>query len=150
MLWFAKKSSRSFKNITNKKGTSFHLVWCHYQLYCAFIDFEKAFDKIWREGLWYKLLINNINGKMLNVIQNIYKDIKSNIILKPHWFSCITKKSSEYLLSLSLKIAVKSLPKQLTNVMYCVFIDFEKAFDFGVMSPFGISCYSFAPSEMLK
>jgi hypothetical protein len=49
-------------------------------MYCAFIDFEKAFDKIWREGLW-------------------------------------SKKSSEYLLSLSLKIAVKSLPKQLTNVI---------------------------------
>ena len=48
------------------------------KMYCAFIYFEKAFDKIWREG--YKLLINNINGKMLNVIQNIHKDIKSNII----------------------------------------------------------------------
>ena len=61
------------------------------KLYCAFIDFEKAFDKIWREGLWYKLLINNINGKMLNVIQNIYKDIKSNIIFnnsKSDYFPC--------------------------------------------------------------
>ena len=50
------------------------------KMYCAFIDFEKAIDTIWREGLWYKLLINNINGKLLNAIQNIYKDIKSNII----------------------------------------------------------------------
>ena len=61
------------------------------KMYCAFIDFEKAFDKIWREGLWYKLLINNINGKMLNVIQNIYKDIKSNIIFnnsKSDYFPC--------------------------------------------------------------
>jgi hypothetical protein len=61
------------------------------KMYCAFIDFEKAFDKIWREELWYKLLINNINGKMLNVIQNIYKDIKSNIIFnnsKSDYFPC--------------------------------------------------------------
>ena len=61
------------------------------KMYCAFIDFEKAFDKIWREGLWYKLLINNINEKMLNVIQNIYKDIKSNIIFnnsKSDYFPC--------------------------------------------------------------
>jgi hypothetical protein len=37
------------------------------------------------------LLINNINGKMLNVIQNIYKDIKSNIIFnnsKSDYFPC--------------------------------------------------------------
>jgi hypothetical protein len=26
-LWFSKKSSRSFENIANKKGTSFHLVY---------------------------------------------------------------------------------------------------------------------------
>jgi len=61
------------------------------KMYCVFIDFEKAFDKIWREGLWYKLLINNINWKMLNVIQNIYKDIKSNIIYnnsKSDYFPC--------------------------------------------------------------
>jgi hypothetical protein len=24
-------------------------------MFCAFIDFEKAFDKVWRDGLWYKL-----------------------------------------------------------------------------------------------
>ena len=47
-------------------------------MYCALIDFEKAFDKIWRGGLWYALLINNINEKMLNVIQNIYREITYN------------------------------------------------------------------------
>ena len=35
-------------------------------MYCAFVDFEKAFDNIWRVALWYKLLLNNINGKMYN------------------------------------------------------------------------------------
>ena len=36
-------------------------------------------------------IFNNINGKMLNVIQNIYKDIKSNIIFnnsKSDYFPC--------------------------------------------------------------
>jgi hypothetical protein len=46
----------------------------------VFIDFEKAFDKVWRDGLWYKLLLNNINGKMFQIIQNMYKNIKSNIV----------------------------------------------------------------------
>jgi hypothetical protein len=26
------------------------------------MDFEKAFDKVWRDDLWCKLLLNNING----------------------------------------------------------------------------------------
>jgi hypothetical protein len=27
------------------------------KLYCAFVDFAKAFDTIWRDGLWHKLLL---------------------------------------------------------------------------------------------
>jgi len=49
------------------------------KLYCAFIDFEKAFDRVWRDGLFYKLLLNNINGKMYNIISNMYSNIKSCI-----------------------------------------------------------------------
>ena len=41
------------------------------KLFCAFIDFEKAFDTVWRDGLWYKLLMCNIKGKMYNVILNL-------------------------------------------------------------------------------
>ena len=47
------------------------------QLFCAFVDFEKAFDVVWRDTLWYKLLLNHINGKMYNIILNMYKDVKS-------------------------------------------------------------------------
>ena len=49
------------------------------KLFCAFIDFEKAFDKVWREGLFYKMMLNKINGKMYNVIINMYDSIKSCI-----------------------------------------------------------------------
>jgi hypothetical protein len=49
------------------------------KLFRAFIDFEKAFDKVWREGLFYKMMLNNINGKMYNVIINMYDSIKSCI-----------------------------------------------------------------------
>ena len=47
------------------------------RLYCAFLDYEKAFDKIDRAFLWQKLLANNINGKILNVIKNMYLNAKS-------------------------------------------------------------------------
>lgn len=38
------------------------------KLYCAFIDFKAAFDKVWRVGLWKKLLKNNISGKCFKII----------------------------------------------------------------------------------
>jgi hypothetical protein len=40
------------------------------KLFCAFVDFEKAFDTVWRDALWYKMLLNNINGNMYQVIFN--------------------------------------------------------------------------------
>ena len=41
------------------------------KLVCAFIDFAKAFDTVWRSGLWSKLLGNETNGKMYNIIYNM-------------------------------------------------------------------------------
>ena len=49
------------------------------KLFCIFIDFEKAFDKVWREGLWHKLILNNIKGKVYNIIYNMYQGIKSRV-----------------------------------------------------------------------
>ena len=52
------------------------------KLHCALVDFAKAFDTVWRDGLWHKLLLNNMNGNMFNVIVNMYKDTKSRIVYK--------------------------------------------------------------------
>jgi hypothetical protein len=35
---------------------------------------------VWRDGLWYKLHMCNIKGKMYNVILNLYNNIKSRIV----------------------------------------------------------------------
>ena len=50
------------------------------KLYCSFVDFSKAFDSVWRGGLWMKLLGNSINGKMFQVIHNLYQNIKSCVV----------------------------------------------------------------------
>ena len=61
------------------------------KLFCAFIDYRKAFDTVWHAGLWYKLIQNNISGKVFNVIQNMYKNIKSCVTInknKSDFFVC--------------------------------------------------------------
>ena len=47
------------------------------KLFCTFIDFTAAFDKVWRTGLWTKRIKNNVNGKCFVVIKNMYENIKS-------------------------------------------------------------------------
>ena len=47
------------------------------KLFCSYIDFSKAFDSVWRIGLWRKLLRNEINGNFFRVIHNMYQNIKS-------------------------------------------------------------------------
>ena len=47
------------------------------KLYCAFVDYKKAFDTVWRSALWHKLVMSGIKGKLYNVIVNMYKNIKS-------------------------------------------------------------------------
>jgi exonuclease III len=52
------------------------------KLFCAFIDYQKAFDTVWRDGLWYKLYTQNgVEGKLLNVIKNMYTNIKSCVFV---------------------------------------------------------------------
>jgi len=45
------------------------------KLYCAFVDFEKAFDSIDREKLWVKLVQMGISTKIINLLRGIYDDV---------------------------------------------------------------------------
>ena len=49
------------------------------KLYSAFIDFRKAFDFVVSDVLWFKLIESGIRGKILNVIQPMYKSIKRRV-----------------------------------------------------------------------
>ena len=51
------------------------------KLFCAFVDYAKAFDTIWRDGLWYKLNKCGIckASKLYRIIFNMYQGIKSCI-----------------------------------------------------------------------
>ena len=49
------------------------------RLYCAFVDYQKAFDTVNRTHLWSKLLSIGIKGRIFDVITNTYKDAQSCI-----------------------------------------------------------------------
>ena len=50
-------------------------------LFIAFIDYQKAFDTVWRAGLWLKLINEGVSGKFLNVIKDMYSKSKSCVLL---------------------------------------------------------------------
>ena len=49
------------------------------KLNTCFIDFKKAFDSVWHDGLFYKLLQYNIGGKFYDLIKNLYSKTKCSI-----------------------------------------------------------------------
>ena len=51
------------------------------RLFCAFIDYQKAFDLVDRSSLWSKLLAYNINGRFMKLIFNLYQNTKACIKL---------------------------------------------------------------------
>ena len=43
------------------------------KLYACYIDFRKAFDTVWHQGLFHKLQEANIKGNFLNTLKDMYK-----------------------------------------------------------------------------
>ena len=49
-------------------------------IYACFVDFRKAYDTVWRNGLFYKLLRNhNISPKFVRILQSMYTDISGKV-----------------------------------------------------------------------
>lgn len=46
------------------------------KLYACFVDFQKAFDSIWHEGMLIKILESDIRGNVYTIIKDIYKQNK--------------------------------------------------------------------------
>ena len=44
-------------------------------LYTCFVDFEKAFDTVWRNALFKKLEYMGIKGNLLRILRNMYSDV---------------------------------------------------------------------------
>jgi hypothetical protein len=51
------------------------------ELYHNFIDFKKAFDRVWHEGLWRVLKEYNIDNQLIEVIKSLYDEATSAVLL---------------------------------------------------------------------
>ena len=49
------------------------------RLYACFVDFQKAFDKVWRVGLFYKLQLMGIKGNFYQVIKSMYRNVETSV-----------------------------------------------------------------------
>ena len=78
-----KKGARTSDNMFIIR--SLHEKYCikeNKKIYVSFIDFKKAFDSIWHEGLFLKLLKLGIGGQFYNIIKDMYKNVSSSIRCK--------------------------------------------------------------------
>ena len=49
------------------------------RLDAAFLDLEKAYDRVWRAGLWEALKQYGVKGRLLRAIQGLYKDSDATV-----------------------------------------------------------------------
>ena len=111
---------------------------CNKTLFCAFIDYRKAFDSVDRCALWHKLLQYCIDGKMFKIIHNMYERAKSCVRLgtklSDHFYSNVgvrqVENLSPVLFSLFLNDLVEFISQTydgLTNVYNAthIFLDTE-------------------------
>ena len=49
------------------------------KLYYSFIDLKRAFDSVYRNGLWYKLIKKGVDGKLFQIIRSIYAGVNCSV-----------------------------------------------------------------------
>ena len=47
----------------------------------GFLDISKAFDKMWHDGIIFKLTQNSISGNLLNLLRDFLNDRKQGVVL---------------------------------------------------------------------
>ena len=78
-------------------------------LYHNFIDFKKAFDRVWHKALWTVKRKYNINNNIICTIMSLYDHAKSLVLVagkRSNWFSSKVRQGcvlSPYLLNLFLE-----------------------------------------------
>ena len=75
-IGFQEKNRAPDHILTLKALTNKYVQENQGRLYSCFIDFRKAFDTVWHDGLFFKLQELGVNGNFLLTLQNIYNNTK--------------------------------------------------------------------------
>ena len=59
----------------------------------VFLDISKAFDKVWHNGLIFKLKQNGISGNLLNLLSNFLRNRKQEVVLNGQTSSWVDVKA---------------------------------------------------------
>ena len=49
--------------------------------YLAFLDITKAYDSVWREGLWHKMRQYGVEEKLVRVCEGLYNGMETRVVL---------------------------------------------------------------------
>ena len=83
-------------------------------LYTCFVDFQKAFDSVWRKALIQKLEQTGINGHFLQIIKSIYETTTNSLIfqelLSPKFTSNTGVKQGDALSTILFNLYINDLP----------------------------------------
>ena len=86
-------------------------------LYTCFIDLQKAYDSIRRDGLKHKLQQSGIKGKILDIINSIYSSTKVSLsytsYVSPPFSTSIGLKQGDILSTMFFNLFINDLPMQL-------------------------------------
>ena len=58
-----------------------------YEIRGVFLDISKAFDKVWHEGVIFKLKQNGFSGNLLNLLSDFLKDRYQRVVLNGQFSS---------------------------------------------------------------
>ena len=78
---------RPFDSCVNQLLTITHKIFSAFdcnpslEVHLIFLDISKAFDKVWDDGLLYKLKSFGISGSLLNLIKHYLTDIFQRVLL---------------------------------------------------------------------
>ena len=89
------------------------------KLFCAFVDYQNAFDTVWRKGLFYKLDKSGIfrTSKVFKIVAKMYEGVKSRVFtgnIKSEYFaSNAGVRQGEYLSPLLFSLYINDLEEYL-------------------------------------